>query len=165
MDTLSEIINSLRHIKNDVKAEVWISSLREKGVQKEQMVIRNEGVFKRAFRKDVVNAKLSEINTYDEMVEIANSEQLEEYVKNKYDRWAINWMGGNTRVFISGEEPKKLAEEEYRAYKFLIEKNNVELNGVPIKDVVSFRAIIFLSLEEPEFYNITKFKRNEDGMF
>ena len=99
----------------------------------------------------------------DEMVEIANSEQLEEYVKNKYDRWAINWMGGNTRVFISGEEPKKLAEEEYRAYKFLIEKNNVELNGVPIKDVVYFRAIVFFSLEEPEFYNRAKFERNEAG--
>ena len=99
----------------------------------------------------------------DEMVEIANSEQLEEYVRANYERWAINWMGGNTHVFISGEQPKKLAEEEYRAYKFLIEKNNVELNGVPIKDVVSFGAIIFFSLEEPEFYNITKFKRNEDG--
>ena len=99
----------------------------------------------------------------DEMVEIANSEQLEEYVRANYERWAINWMGRNTHVFISGEWSGKLGKEAYRAYKFLIEKNNVELNGVPIKDVVSFRAIIFLSLEEPEFYNITKFKRNEDG--
>ena len=99
----------------------------------------------------------------DEMVEIANSEQLEDYVRANYERWAINWMGGNTYVFIGGEEPKKLAEEEYRAYKFLIEKNNVELNGVPIKDVVYFRAIVFFSLEEPEFYNRAEFERNEDG--
>ena len=99
----------------------------------------------------------------DEMVEIANSEQLEEYVRANYERWAINWMGGNTRVFISGEWSGKLAEEEYRAYKFLIEKNNVELNGVPIKDVVYFRAIVFFSLEEPEFYNRAEFERNEDG--
>ena len=96
----------------------------------------------------------------DEMVEIANSEQLEEYVRANYERWAINWMGGNTHVFISGEEPEKLAEEEYRAYKFLIEKNNVELNGVPIKDVVDFRAIVFFSLEE---LDRADFERNEDG--
>ena len=37
MDTLSEIINSLRQIKNDLKAEVLVSSLREKGIQKESM--------------------------------------------------------------------------------------------------------------------------------
>ena len=99
----------------------------------------------------------------DEMVEIANSEQLEGYVKNNYERWAINWIGGNTHVFIGEEELYKLIAEERKAYEFFIENNNVDLDGVSIKDIIELGAIIFLSLEELEFYNDDDFMEDEDG--
>ena len=99
----------------------------------------------------------------DEMVEIANSEQLEEYVRANYERWAINWMGGNTHVFIGDEELYKLIAEERKAYEFFIEKNNVDLDGVEIKDIIELGAIIFLSLNELEFYNDRDFMEDENG--
>ena len=99
----------------------------------------------------------------DEMVEIANSEQLEEYVRANYERWAINWIGGNTHVFISDEELYKLIAEERKAYEFFIEKNNVDLDGVEIKDIIELGAIIFLSLNELEFYNDRDFMEDENG--
>lgn len=123
MDTLSEIINSLRYIKNDVKAEVLISSLREKGVQKEQMVVRNEGVFKRAFRKDVVDAKLSEINTYDEMVEIVLSRD------GMYDLlpeglFHQSQKGSNVSVQKMVEEHRRFKYEEEKARLFFMPFEN-----------------------------------------
>ena len=99
----------------------------------------------------------------DEMVEIANSEQLEEYVRANYERWAINWIGGNTHVFIGDEELYKLIAEERKAYEFFIEKNNVDLDGVEIKDIIELGAIIFLSLNELEFYNDRDFIEDENG--
>ncbi|HPI53654.1 MAG TPA: hypothetical protein PLU10_03120 [Chitinophagaceae bacterium] len=123
MDTLSEIINSLRQIKNDLKAEVLVSSLREKGIQKEQLVIRNEGVFKRAFRKDVVDAKLSEINLYDEMVEIILSRD------GMYDLlpeglFHQSQKGSNVSVQKMVEEHRRFKYEEDKARQFFMPFEN-----------------------------------------
>ena len=98
----------------------------------------------------------------DEMVEIANSEQLEEYVRANYERWAINWMGGNTYVFISDEEIDSVFEETFKAYEFLIDKNNIELDGTPIVDVMDFSAIYCARLSEAHL-DKEIFKKDENG--
>lgn len=98
----------------------------------------------------------------DEMVEIANSGQLEDYIKENFSKWAINYNGGNTYVYICDEEIDSVFEETFKAYKFLIDKNNIELDGTPIVDVMDFSAIYFARLSEAHL-DKEIFEKDENG--
>lgn len=98
----------------------------------------------------------------DEMVEIANSGQLEDYIKENFSKWAINFNGTNTYVYICDEEMDSVFEESVKAYMALMLKNKIDLGDVLFTDVINFNAIEFARLSEA-YLDEEIFEKDEDG--
>lgn len=98
----------------------------------------------------------------DEMVEIANSGQLEDYIKENFSKWAINFNGETTYVYICDEEMDSVFEESVKAYMFLMLKNKIDLGEVLFTDVIHFNAIEFARLSEA-YLDKEIFEKNENG--
>ena len=56
--SIAEIQHALNNTNADYKAEVLLSILMEEGLQDHDVVINNTGVFKRAYRKDLMGGLL-----------------------------------------------------------------------------------------------------------
>lgn len=100
----------------------------------------------------------------DEMVESANSGQLEDYIKENFSKWAINFNGANTYVYICDEEMDSVFEETLKAYKhlFLVGNRDSDINGVALTDVIELNAIMFYRLSEA-YLDEEIFEKDEDG--
>lgn len=117
MESLKEIQNALQKHTADIKAEVMVASLYEKGILAEQIIIRNQGVFKRSYRKDIVDCEIKEINSFEEILEIGISRDglydiLPEGLFHQSER------GSNQSVQRMVEEHKKFKSEELVARKY-----------------------------------------------
>lgn len=106
---------------------------------------------------------LSIVSMFDEqMVEIANSGQLEDYVKENFSKWAINYNGSNTYVYVCDEEiSNSTYEETLKAYMALMVKNSIILGYVPFSDVMDLQAIVFHRLSDALFEEI-EFEKDEN---
>lgn len=98
----------------------------------------------------------------DEMVEIANSGQLEDYIKENFSKWAINYNGANTYVYICDEEMDSVFEESVKAYMVLMLKNKIDLGDVLFTDLINFNAIEFARLSEA-YLDEEIFEKDENG--
>ncbi len=117
MEPLKEIQTAIQQTSADIKAEVVVASLYEKGILAEQILIRNQGVFKRSFRKDIMDCEIKEINSFEEVLEIGVSRDglydlLPEGLFHQSER------GSNQSVQRMVEEHKRFKSEEMIARKY-----------------------------------------------
>ncbi len=144
---LDEIIDTIKSIKFDIKPEVVVAELIQSGMPQNAICVKNEGVFRRSYRKEITNARLMDHNDYHDMIEISISRD------GLYDLlpeglFHQSQKGSSKSVSAMVLEHKRFAEEEKDARKFF----------QPLENEFFFQKVNIEMVEKRFFETINKKK-------
>lgn len=99
--------------------------------------------------------------------EWANNGELEEYIGNQYDLWAI-WLGGeNAEVFVEDSELIDIDggtfDDTFFTYDALLQKHGHDLEGEEITGVMEEYAVEICKMSEMVPIEQAEFEYNDKG--
>ncbi|HOZ51495.1 MAG TPA: hypothetical protein PLU17_06530 [Chitinophagaceae bacterium] len=146
---MQDIIETIKQLHTDLKAEVVVSSFQEAGISEDRICIKNESVFHRSFRKDVISAKQIELKNFDEVVEITLSRD------SLYDLlpegiFHQSHKDSSSQVTKMVAEHKRFKREEQSARQFFVPFENE-----------FFHHRVEIEKQEKKFYQKVNGEKNE----
>lgn len=147
MERLVKIINEINHLPYDIRAEVLLNHLLEKGIISDsEYVVKHQGQFVRCYRMDVLSARVTDYN-YDttQLVEISLSrdsiydtlpEKIFHHTKNEKQNKGVQTM-------LQEYKERKQQEKAARTFFSPLENEFFKL-GVEIEsfEQTNFRELI-----------------------
>ncbi|MEI7895823.1 MAG: hypothetical protein WCJ26_02210 [bacterium] len=123
VNDLKEIVSSISHLKNDIKAEVIAAEIIENGLGASEIVVFPDGSFRRKFSKDVTGAEVIHSNNGQEVIGMHVSRD------GLYDSLPeALFHGQSDQPLSSGHEMAKMSKlqkkEEKEARLFLLPFEN-----------------------------------------
>ncbi len=70
MRNLDNIVETINHLRDDVKAEAIIADIIESGIEAENIIIFPDGLFKRRFNKDILGAGVRRLENDQNVLEV-----------------------------------------------------------------------------------------------
>lgn len=160
MKDLERIITSINNLRHDIKAEAIIGDILEYGLELNDIVAIQEGLFKRRFKPDVSHADIKTLNNGEEVIEVSITRDgiYDALPEGIFHEQSSESSSAGRQM---AAESKKQRQEEIDARRFFL----------PLENEIFFQRVV-LEMEErrilnqfsenlfddifPEFYNLDK---------
>jgi hypothetical protein len=160
MRDLERIITSINNLRHDIKAEAIIGDILENGLELNDIVAIQEGLFKRRFKPDVSHADINTLNNGEEVIEVFITrdgiyDALPEGIFHEHSSETTS-AGRHMAA-----ESKKQRLEEIDARKFFLPLENEIFHQRVVLEMEERRILNQFSENLfddifPEFYNLDK---------
>ncbi len=160
MKDLEKIVTSINNLRHDIKAEAIIGDILENGLELNDIVTVQEGLFKRRFKPDVSHADINTLNNGQEVIEVCVTRDgiYDALPEGIFHQQSSETTSAGRQM---ATESKKQRLEEIDARKFFL----------PLENEIFYQRVV-LEMEErrvlnqfsenlfddifPEFYNLDK---------